>query len=236
MDIVPMNLRKMPLIYRGHGSISKWAVVATERRTMAQPSLLLTITTHPLSREPFDCCVVSPVVIVRRVLSSPTAYSFILFHRMHFLLPPPSIAPHCGRRCYRPSPVACCCRHLSSPSLVQCLIVVSSLLSPSSFVIVRRHPTSIIRCCARLPSSSPHPLSSASTARFRCSQRDDIAVAVISATSSSLPNDNGQRRDRNGRRRRNGRRDGGNGSPLSLTATTSTPPCVTRPPPTSHLC
>ena len=102
-------------------------------------------------------------------------------------------------------------------------------------VVVRRRPTSIIRCRARLPSSSPHPLSSASTARFRCSQRDDISVAVISATSSSLPNDNGQRRDRNGRRRRNGRRDGGNGSPLSLTATTSTPPCVTRPPPTSHL-
>jgi hypothetical protein len=124
-------------------------------------------------------------------------------HRRHRI---PSCRCHRRRRRCRPS----CRRH----RLFDCCVFVVVV------VVVRRRPTSIIRCRARLPSSSPHPLSSASTARFRCSQRDDIAVAVISATSSSLPNDNGQRRDRNGRRRRNGRRDGGNGSPLSLTATT----------------
>jgi len=35
---------------------------------MAQPSLLLTIAIYPLSREPFYCCVDSPVVVARRVV------------------------------------------------------------------------------------------------------------------------------------------------------------------------
>ena len=51
----------------------------------ALPSLLLTITIYPLSREPFDCCVDSPVVVARRVVV--LAYSFIPLSLSSCVLP-----------------------------------------------------------------------------------------------------------------------------------------------------
>ncbi len=147
-------------------------------------------------------------------MSSPTPSSLYLYRRVYFLFPPPIIAPVCHPRCYRPSPIA---RHLSPPpsffsltrAMFDCCVVSSSYPSP--------HHEITLPPPSSLPPPPPPPpaLIALSTARFRCSQRDDISVAVISATYSSLPNDNVQRRDCNGRRRRNGRQDGGNDSPLS---------------------
>ena len=73
----------------------------------------------------------SPVV----KLSSPTPSSLYLYRRVYFLFPPPSVAPHCHHRCYRPSPIA---RRLSPPpsffsltrAMFDCCVVSSSYPSP----------------------------------------------------------------------------------------------------------
>jgi len=73
-------------------------------------------------------------------------------------------------------------------------VTVSSLSStPPPPPPPRRHhhhdrPTTCLRDCLLL--LPPPTLIALSTARFRYSQRDDIAVTVIAATSTSLPNDN----------------------------------------------
>jgi hypothetical protein len=111
---------------------------------MAQPSLLLTITTHPLSREPFDCCVVLPVVIVvRRVIV--LAYSFILYRHVYFLLPSlalPLIVV-VAVIIHRPSPVAATIFLLPLPCNFDCcvivVVVVVVVVRCPSFVVVSSH-------------------------------------------------------------------------------------------------
>ncbi len=104
-------------------------------------------------------------------------------------------------------------------------VIVVAIAPPPAFArqhCRRRHHYLLV-----LP---PPTLIALSTARSRCSQRNDIAVAVITATSSSPPNDNVQHRDLNGQRRRNGRRQ----RLPPLTATTLTSPLSRAPllPPT----
>jgi hypothetical protein len=116
--------------------------------------------------------------------------------------------PPSSLRTPRTRPFAC--RHLLTPRRSRCChlllaVIVVTIAPPPS--LARQHCSRRHHCLLLLPAPT---LIALSTARFRCSQRDDIDVAVIAATSTSLPNDNVQRRDR-----RNGRRDGGNGHPLS---------------------
>ena len=133
--------------------------------------------------------------------------------RRHRPNPPSSLMTH------RTHPFACHhlptqqrSRHCCPPHLHHLLLAVIFVAIAPPPAFARQHCRRRHHCLLLLP---PPTLIALSTARFRCSQRDDISAAVISATSSSLPNDNVQRCDRNGRRKRNGRRDGSNGSPLS---------------------
>jgi hypothetical protein len=110
----------------GGGNVPQDLIVLRMEKCPLHPGeLKSTHTPSPMSRLIVVLFCLSLLSIVSLSSTTPsTLHCHVYFH-----LPPPSVSSHYHCCCYCPLPVTCCLHHLSSPSPVQCLIVVLSLLS-----------------------------------------------------------------------------------------------------------